>query len=476
MGSDFAITHYPQSWRLTTLGEMLDECNGSVQTGPFGSQLHASDYVKEGVPSVMPKNIRVESIDETGIARISETDAKRLSKYLLRCGDIVYSRRGDVEKCSLVSEEQTGWLCGTGCLRVRLGTNSPVSPSYLHAYLSTPAIREWISRNAVGATMPNLNTGILRDVPLLLSTQKELERLGSFWASINERLVLNVQTNQTLEQMAQALFKSWFIDFDPVLDNALAAGNPIPEPLQTKAERRQQVQQQADFSPLPADIRALFPSEFEQTDEPSVGIAGWVPKGWELRSVSDAIEINPKSSLRKGEMARFADMKAMPTSGYMINEVIDKEFNGGTKFKNNDVLLARITPCLENGKTALVDFLEDDEVGFGSTEFIVMRGRDSVSFPFIACLAREESFRQHCIQNMVGSSGRQRVQNSCFDIYKLILPVETKVLKVFEKLLEPNFQKMTSNSKDINVLTVLRDTLLPKLISGEISLDQVTVE
>ena len=121
MGSDVSFCSYPDSWYFMTLGELLDMDGGKVQTGPFGSQLHASDYVSEGIPSVMPKNISIEGIVEEGIARITETDANRLSKYLLEEGDIVYSRRGDVEKCALVKEHEAGWLCGTGCLRVRLG-------------------------------------------------------------------------------------------------------------------------------------------------------------------------------------------------------------------------------------------------------------------------------------------------------------------------------------------------------------------
>lgn len=99
-------------WVSTTLGELVDTFGGSVQTGPFGSQLHAADYVSEGIPSVMPKNIRIEEIDVEDIARISLSDAERLKKYLLAEGDIVYSRRGDVEKCALVTKNETNWLCG----------------------------------------------------------------------------------------------------------------------------------------------------------------------------------------------------------------------------------------------------------------------------------------------------------------------------------------------------------------------------
>jgi type I restriction enzyme S subunit len=112
-------------WHETTLGALCLEGGGGIQTGPFGSQLHASDYVLEGVPSVMPQNIGDNVIHADGIARIQESDAQRLNKYRMREGDIVYSRRGDVEKRALVRDDNEGWLCGTGCLRVRLGDHSP---------------------------------------------------------------------------------------------------------------------------------------------------------------------------------------------------------------------------------------------------------------------------------------------------------------------------------------------------------------
>jgi hypothetical protein len=136
------------------------------------------------------------------------------------------------------------------------------------------------------------------------------------------------------------------------------------------------------------------------------------------------------------------------------------------------VLLARITPCLENGKTALVDFLKKDEVGFGSTEFIVLRGCGAISYPYVACLSRLDSFRQHCIQNMVGSSGRQRVQNSCFDSFFLSLPKDERLLTSFDRVCKPMFEKMTVSGTEIKSLAKMRDTLLPRLISGELKLNK----
>lgn len=297
----------------------------------------------------------------------------------------------------------------------------------------------------------------------------EQRAIAHILGSLDDKIELNRRMNEALEAMAQALYKSWFIDFDPVIDNALAAGHPIPEELQARAALRESLGDSR--KPLPDDICNLFPNEFEFTEE-----MGWIPKGWEARSVSDLLSINPTVKIKKGSIAPYADMASLPTEGFTVGEIIKKPHNGGAKFQNGDVLLARITPCLENGKTAVVDFLDGDQVGFGSTEFIVLRGKAEVQTSFVACLARNPSFRQHCIASMVGSSGRQRVQNACFDNYYITRPRETKILIAFNGLTEPAFRKITHNAQLNRDLSKTRETLIPKFLSGELRLQLEEME
>jgi type I restriction enzyme S subunit len=164
----------PKGWRFSTLGVEVERCGGGVQTGPFGSQLHASDYVNAGVPVVMPKDISGRRVSTATIARVPESDAARLSRHRLQPGDVVYSRRGDVERHALISDREAGWLCGTGCLLVRLGTTWP-SPAFASFALDRAETRAWISQHAIGATMPNLNTGILAAVPLVMPPDAVLQ-------------------------------------------------------------------------------------------------------------------------------------------------------------------------------------------------------------------------------------------------------------------------------------------------------------
>src|SRR5207302_340486 len=160
----------------------------------------------------------------------------------------------------------------------------------------------------------------------------------------DDKIELNRRTSETLEAMARALFKSWFVDFDPVRAKADGRDPGLPKPL--------------------AD---LFPDSFEDSE------LGEIPEGWRLAPLPDTIDVNPPRVLRKGIEAPYLDMANMPTRGHSPDVLVDRAFGSGMRFRNGDTLVARITPCLENGKTAFVDFLEAGEIGWGSTEYIVLR-------------------------------------------------------------------------------------------------------
>ena len=188
--------------------------------------------------------------------------------------------------------------------------------------------------------------------------------------------------------------------------------------------------------------------------------------------VSDIAILNPKRSLAKNQPARCIDMARLPTSGTFPTGWETKPFNGGMKFSNGDTLLARITPCLENGKTAFINFLEDGEVAFGSTEYIVLSPKEGIPPEFLYCLARYPVFVDYAVKNMNGSSGRQRV--SAETIGQYCLPkLNSEDFAGFSKVVAPLFLKMRYNSLENMRLAEMRDALLPKLMSGEIDLQEV---
>ena len=395
------------------------------------------------MPVVMPTNIGDGGIAVEGIARIGQEDVERLQQHKLQLDDIVFSRRGDVTKNALVRAHEAGWLCGTGCLKVRLGDQSIADAKYISYCLRQPDTKEWLIRHAVGATMPNLNTGILSAVPITLPPLLVQLAVAETLGALDDRITLLRETNATLEAIAQALFKSWFVDFDPV---------------RAKAEGRQP-------EGMDAATAALFPDSFEESE------LGVVPKGWRLNTLAEAFEINPPRKLKKGDIAPYLNMAGVGTQAHVVDGVVAREMSSGTKFINGDTLLARITPCLENGKTAYVDFLDTDQVGWGSTEFVVLRPKMPLPPYHGYLLARHPAFRDYAIQSMSGTSGRQRIQNDVLGRYPVVAPTQ-EVADVFAGVVQSAQQKIAANQVQSQTLTQLRDTLVPRLISGQLRLPE----
>ena len=392
-----------EEWKSYKLGDI-----STIQTGPFGSQLHQSDYVESGVPCIMPTNIgRMLDFQVAGIAHISEGDALKLSRHIVHEGDIVYSRRGDIEKCAYVSQEQDGWFCGTGCLKITINSNLAV-PKFVAYYLSTDEIKSWIVGNAVGTTMLNLNTSVLADVPLSLPSIQMQKRCVQILDSIENKITLNNRINHNLEEQIQERFDSMIIS-----DNGLG-----------------------------------------------------------YCQIADYVDVNPKRSLRKNEPAKCVDMSYLSTSGPFPSGWETKGYNGGMKFFNGDTIMARITPCLENGKVAYVNFLDDGEIAFGSTEFIVLHAKEGVAPVFTYFLARNKNFVDYATKNMNGSSGRQRVSGDTIGKY-MIPVIDSDSLNEFSGFATPAMDVIRNNSFESRSLAATRDALLPLLLSGELSISQM---
>ena len=194
-------------WKKVKLGDIAS----AIQTGPFGSQLHQSDYSDVGTPVVMPKDIVCGKIDVSTIARVESHLVERLSRHKINEGDILYARRGDVGKCAYTDKSQTGWLCGTGCLRVTVD-KAKAMPEFVFFQLQKKDTVGWVEKHAIGATMLNLNTSILSNVPIelpSLSTQHSIATILSRYDSLIENYQKQIKL---LEEAAQRLYKEWFVD------------------------------------------------------------------------------------------------------------------------------------------------------------------------------------------------------------------------------------------------------------------------
>nr|WP_204354583.1 hypothetical protein [Paracoccus saliphilus] len=264
----------------------------------------------------------------------------------------------------------------------------------------------------------------------------EREEVGAILGALDDKIELNRKTAATLEEMARALYRSWFVDFDPV---------------HAKAEGRAPAH-------MDAATAALFPESFGEDG---------LPVGWTNGRLMDVVVFNPRETITKGKLVPYLDMKALPTSGLTTELPILREFASGTKFRDRDTLLARISPCLENGKTGIASGLGPGVVGWGSTEFIVMRAKDGVPFSLPYCVARDAAFREEAIATMTGSSGRQRADEKRIAEMPFALPADD-IWQAFSEITIPMMEAVESKGRESQTLTTLRDTLLPRLMSGEL--------
>ena len=243
-----------------------------------------------------------------------------------------------------------------------------------------------------------LNWNTFLDMQLPIPSPEKQREIVAEYNAVQRRIDLNNQLIQKLEETAQTIYKQWFVDFEEE----------------------------------------------------------------EKATLDQYIELNPKLELRKGCLAPYIEMSNLSESSMCISDMIYREYNGGSKFQNNDILLARITPCLENGKTAFVNILKNSEIASGSTEFIVMRAKNNISPYWVYCLAKDENFRAYAISSMVGSSGRQRVHEKYLEQYELHL-FEFSKMKGFHDKMEPIFANIQFKSRENKKLNELQSLLLSKM-------------
>ena len=299
-----------------------------------------------------------------------------------------------------------------------------LNSSYLKYWLESPQGKGELKRSAIGAAQPAYTISNLKNMRISLPSEEEQKDVVQTISNYNNLIDNNNRRISILEIMVQSIYQEWFVKFR------------FPEYQNTKFE------------------------------ESSLGV---IPEGWEIKAASEVIDIAPKMSLPKVGEKPFVSMPNVSTASMIIDEIEMRAGNSGTKFINGDTLLARITPCLQNGKTGFVQFLDDiNPIGFGSTEFIVMRSKE-LTPEFVYCLARSDSFRGNAINSMAGADGRQRVKNECFNSYYLAVP-PNKYLEIFSKISVPAFKEVFTLSQKNKNLKKQRDMLLPKLISGKMEL------
>lgn len=340
-------------------------------------------------------------------------------------------------------------------------------PEFVYYFLKTLDFLQYSDKAAVpGVNRNHLHTAWVK-VP---ESTKVQEGIAKFLSDLDKKRTLNTQINQTLEQMAQALFKSWFVDFDPVIDNALEAGNPIPEPLAERAAHRQAMWAAgSEKAParLPAETRRLFPDSFEENE-----VLGWVPVGWKAGKLSqlaalDTTSINPGKE--PGKEFEHYSIPAFDSSQRPSFDAGESIKSGKYKVDAKAILVSKLNPG-----TQRVWWVSpcDKEAAICSTEFMPFVPKDGESRAFIYFLLKSDLVQNEILNSVTGTTGsRQRAQPKKVAVADVLLP-NSEAMRAFSEYVEPMKDKQVKNIEQSVNLAQLRDTLLPKLLSGELQLPE----
>ena len=429
-----------REWSTATIEDISEK----VAMGPFGSSIKVSTFVPDGVPIISGQHLHGVRVDDSpGFNFISHEHAQRLANANVKRGDIVFTHAGNIGQAAYIPNSSMfdRYVISQRQFYMRCDRSKAI-PEFIALFFKSPEGRHKLLANASQVGVPSIARPVtyLRTLEISIPPLPEQRAIAHILGTLDDKIELNRRMNETLEAMARALFKSWFVDFDPV---------------RAKMEGR--------VSGLPQHLADLFPDRLVDSE------LGKIPEGWEVVPLPELIEVNPKRALQKGERAPYLNMANMPTMGHVPETIIDRPFGSGMRFANGDTLIARITPCLENGKTAYVDFLRDGKIGWGSTEYIVMRPKSPLPSGFAYCLARSTGFREFAIQNMTGTSGRQRVPAKALSQFMLSSPSE-RVAASFGRVVQPLLARASKAVYESRDLATMRDALLPKLVSGEIRL------
>lgn len=406
-------------WEKVKLGKYVEILSGFA--------FKSKDFLNCGVPVIKIKNITQEGVTLEDVSYISKELADKNEKYHLNYNDILIALTGSHinQMSSVVGRIARIKYHEDSLLNQRVGKvfakdSKLCDIDYVYYFLSQDYIKISLASKAGGAAnQANISPNDVKSLTVRWPDIETQHRIADILSAYDDLIENNQKQIKLLEEAARRLYKEWFVDL-------------------------------------------RFPGH-ENTK-----IVDGVPEGWNWCKLEDTIQLDPKVTLTKERMKQFIPMSALSTSSMVLDEsqFTETTSNSGSKFQNGDTLLARITPCLENGKTAYVSGIKSDEGAVGSTEYIVMRAKTINSY-MVYLLARTDDFRQSAINSMSGSDGRQRVKSDKLKMLDYLHPTSELVEK-FENVEEPIFEKIYRLSKQMQQAKQARNLLLPKLMSGEV--------
>ncbi|EFK3338511.1 TPA: restriction endonuclease subunit S [Escherichia coli] len=397
---------------------------------------------------------------------VQSTEKERVTCSVKR-GDVFLTRTSEtmheLGMSSVALKDYANATFNGFCKRLRPKEKSELEPEYVGYYLRSPLFRQNMLAFSTMSTRASLNNEMISRLEISYPDRNIQKKIANILLSLDKKTAILKTINQTLEEMSQTLFKSWFVDFDPVIDNALDAGNPIPEALQSRAELRQKVRNSTDFKPLPAEIRSLFPSEFEETE------LGWVPKGWQIKSLDHIANFQNGLALQKFRpknmeddylpVLKIADLRA----GQITNdERARTDISDSCKVYDGDMIFSW-------SGTLMIDIWTGGNAALNQHLYKVTSKKYPQSFYFMWTIQHLSRF-QHIAEAKAVTMGH--IKKGDLSNSFCLIPTSSLITK-YDNIVGGYLAKIKNQRLLNNQMTALRDTLLPKLISGELSLDDI---
>ncbi|MGU3231654.1 restriction endonuclease subunit S [Vibrio cholerae] len=437
--------------KFVQLGSLCSQ----VLTG--GTPLTKNKHFYDGgtIPWLKTKEVNFNFIESTE-NYITEAGLAGSSAKLVPVNSVIVAMYGQGDTAGRVAVNKIPVTTNQACCNLVI---DPLKADYRFVYYYLKSSYSELVRRKTGSAQPNLNTKILKDFEIVDLPLARQTAIGDQLEALDQKIILNRQINQTLEQMAQTLFKSWFVDFDPVIDNALDAGNPIPDELQHRAEVRKAVRESEGFKPLPDEVRQLFPDAFEESE------LGWVPKGWKPSNVGAEFDVTMGQS--------------PPGSTYNELGIGIPFFQGktdfGFRYPTNRIFCSEPKRLAEKADTLISVRAPVGDINLAAENCAIGRGlaaarhkSGSPSFTYYAMSNLSTHFEVFEGEGTVFGCINQKDFKALPQI-----KVTTDVIAKFDEHCGVWDKKIETVSEQIGNLTKLRDTLLPKLISGELRLDEI---
>ncbi|WP_245868089.1 restriction endonuclease subunit S [Labilibaculum filiforme] len=383
-------------------------------------------------------------------------------------GDVLLTREAPLGEVGRITSNDNLFL-GQRLMQYRANPNKLDSRFLLYSFRSADLQHQFQMHEGTGSVVSHIRVPDCLKFKLDLPALSEQKRIAHILGSLDNKIELNRQMNQTLEQMAQALFKSWFVDFDPVIDNALAVGNSIPEELQAKAEKRKALGK--DRKTLPEEIQKLFPNELEYSKE----LEKWVPLGWRVGKISDVADVIGGGT-PSTKVDEYFSEKGIPwlspkdLSGYEWKYIsrgakdispLGLSKSSAKLMPKRSVLFSSRAPI---GYVAIAENEVSTNQGFKS-----LVPNQNINSEYLYCFLKS---KVEDIEAIATGSTFKEVSGAAFKNFPILIP-DINILKNYQEKTDDWNNKRLTNQKQVESLTKLRDTLLPKLISGEVRVPDI---